>query len=385
MSKDTLIFIGLDTHKVSTEVAYILEERTSSCQHYGKIPTTKQSIIKVARFFSSKYPKATLHFVYEAGPCGYWIYRLLTSLGHLCYVVAPSLIPRKPGDRVKTDKRDAKMLAERLKQCDLTAIYVPEPEDEAIRDLSRARETAMHDLNDARYQFKAFLLRNNIIYHERANWSLKHLRWLSELVMPHPCQHIVLQEHMQTVIERQKRLERLDNELLHHAKQWRYYPVVKAIQAMRGVRLRVAVGVISELGDLTRFDHPRKLMAYLGLVPSEHSSGAKQRKGSITKCGNGRARRLLIEGAHSYRYSAKVSTELQKRQEGIPKEIVDQAWQAQLRLCKRYTRLMQRGKHRSVVVTAIAREMIAYIWSISREVILKPVDVRARLSRVPAK
>ena len=384
MSKDTLIFIGLDTHKESTEVAYIPDDRTASCQHYGKIPTTKPTLVKLARQFVSKFPGATLHFVYEAGPCGYWVYRLLTSLGHCCYVVAPSLIAKKPGQRVKTDKRDAMMLAQRLKQCDLTAIYVPEPEDEAVRDLSRARETAMQDLNDARYQFKAFLLRNNIRYEGPANWSLKHLRWLTELVLPHPCQQIVLQEHLQIIMERQGRLERLDNELAHQVKSWRYYPVIKAIQAMRGVRLRVAVGVVSELGALTRFDHPRKLMAYLGLVPSEHSSGERIRKGAITKCGNGRARRLLVEGAHSYRYSANVSTELQKRQEGLPKEIVDLAWQAQLRLCRRYGRLMHRGKHRSVVVTAIAREMIAYIWAISREIVLVPVDPKQRLSRVPA-
>ena len=385
MSKDTLIFIGLDTHKESSEVAYVPDGRTSSCQHYGKIPTTKQAITKLARQFVSKYPGATLHFVYEAGPCGYWVYRLLTSLGHCCYVVAPSLIARKPGDRVKTDKRDAMMLAQRLKQCDLTPIYVPEPEDEAIRDLSRARETAMHDLNDARYQFKAFLLRNNIRYEGPANWSLKHLRWLAQLVLPHPCQQIVQQEHMQTIMERQRRLERLDNELAHQVRSWRYYPVIKAIQAMRGVQLRVAVGIIAELGDLSRFDHPRKLMAYLGLVPSENSSGRRQQKGPITKCGNGRARRLLVEGAHSYRYPAKQSIEIQKRQEGLPKEIVDIAWEAQLRLCRRYARLMNRGKHRSVVVTAIAREMIAYIWAISKETVLTPVNPKDRLSRVPAK
>lgn len=384
MNKDTLLFIGLDTHKESTDVAYTDDTRGSSCAHYGKIKTTKPALVKLVRQFESKYPAATLHFVYEAGPCGYWVYRLLTSLGHCCYVVAPSLIAKKPGNHVKTDKRDAIMLAERLKQCDLTPIYVPEPEDEAMRDLSRARETAMKDLNDARYQFKAFLLRNNIRYEGPANWSMKHLRWLTELILPHPCQQIVLQEHLQIIMERQGRLLRLDNELEHQVKSWRYYPVIKAIQSMRGVRLRVAVGIIAELGDLTRFDHPRKLMSYLGLVPSEHSSGPNRRQGPITKCGNGRARRLLVEGAHSYRYSANVSTELQKRQEGVPKEIVDIAWQAQLRLCRRYGRLMHRGKHRSVVVTAIAREMIAYIWAISREVVLTPVDPKKRLSRVPA-
>jgi transposase len=203
-------------------------------------------------------------------------------------------------------------------------------------------------------------------------------------VLPHPSQQIVLQEMIQTITERTKRVARLVNELEHQVKQWRYYPVVKAIQAMRGVRMLVAVGTIAELGDLRRFDHPRKLMAYLGLVPSESSSGDKRRLGKITKCGNSRARRLLIEGAQTYKHKANISTELQKRQEGLSKEIVDIAWQAQLRLCRRYQRLMQKGKHRNVVVTAIAREMIAYIWAISREVVITPIDPKTRVARLPA-
>jgi transposase len=291
---------------------------------------------------------------------------------------------QKPGEKIKTDKRDALKLTRLLKNCDLDPIYVPEPEDEAVRDLSRARERAMNDLCDAKYQLKALLLRNNINYDGNANWSLKHLRWLTEMVLPHPAQQFVLQEAVQTVTERMKRLTRLDNELTHQVKLWRYYPVVKAIQAMRGVRLLVAVGVVAELGDLTRFDHPRKLMSYVGLVPSEHSSGGKRKLGSITKCGNSRARRLLTEGAHSYRYSANISSDLQKRQEGLSKEIIDIAWKAQTRLYRRYQRLMKRGKQYNIVVTAIAREMIAFIWSISREVVLSPVNPKLRLSRVPA-
>lgn len=384
MNKHNIVFIGLDTHKEFVEVAYIEDQRGASSVHHGRISSAKVAIKKLARQFESKYPNATLHFVYEAGPCGYWIYRLLTSLGHCCYVIAPSLIPKKPGERVKTDKRDALNLAKLLKSEDLTPIYVPEPEDESVRDLSRARETAMKDLKDAKYQLKALLLRNNINYAGTANWSAKHLRWLTELVLPHPPQQIVLQEYIQTISERIARLKRLDNELEHHVKKWRYYPVVKAIQAMLGVRLLVATGVIAELGDLNRFDHPRKLMSYLGLVPSEHSSGGKRNQGAITKCGNGRARRLLVEGAHSYRHAANISTELQKRQEGLPKQIVDMAWQAQLRLCRRYQKLMFKGKHYNVVVTAIAREMIAYIWAISREIVLTPVNPKLRLARVPA-
>lgn len=384
MNKHNILFIGLDTHKEFVEVAYIEDQRGAKPVHFGRISSTKTAIKKIVRQFQSKYPDATLHFVYEAGPCGYWIYRLLTSLGHCCYVIAPSLIPKKPGEKIKTDKRDALKLAKLLKSEDLTPIYVPEPEDEAVRDISRARETAMKDLKDAKYQLKALLLRNNINYSGTANWSFKHLRWLTEMVLPHPAQQVVLQEYLQTINERLARLKRLDNELEHHVKNWRYYPVVKAIQAMRGVRLLVATGVIAELGDLTRFDHPRKLMSYLGLVPSEHSSGGKRHIGAITKCGNGRARRLLVEGAHSYRFAANISTELQKRQEGLPKEIVDIAWQAQLRLCRRYQRLIFKGKHYNVAVTAIAREMIAYIWAISREIVLTPVAPKLRVARVPA-
>jgi len=384
MKNDNILFIGLDTHKEQTQVAYTLDHRTAEINDLGRIQTTKTGFVKLARQLQSKYPHATLHFVYEAGPCGYWIYRLLTSLGHCCFLIAPSLIPKKPGDRVKTDKRDAQNLARLLKSNDLHPIYVPEPEDEAVRDLSRAREVAMRDLNDAKHQLKSMFLRNNILYKGSDSWSLKHLRWLTEIVLPHPCQQIVLQEMIQTISERINRLKRLDNELTHQVKQWRYYPVVKAIQAMRGVRLLIATGIITELGDLSRFDTPRKLMKYVGLTPSEHSSGNTRRLGAITKCGNGRARRLLIEGAHSYRYAAKVSKEMQLRQEGLPKTIIDKAWEAQLRLCRRYQRLMMRGKPRNVVITAIAREMIAFIWSISREVVLPRVDPRTRLSRVPA-
>ncbi|MCM2681549.1 IS110 family transposase [Echinimonas agarilytica] len=384
MNKHNILFIGLDTRKEFVEVAYIEDQRGAQAIHYGRVSSAKSSITKLARQFQSKYPNATLHFVYEAGPCGYWIYRLLTSLGHCCYVIAPSLIPKKPGEKIKTDKRDALKLAKLLKSEDLTAIYVPEPEDEAIRDLSRARETAMKDLKDAKYQLKALQLRNNINYRGTANWSLKHLRWLTELILPHPSQQIVLQEYLPTITERIARLKRLDNELEHHVKNWRYYPVVRAIQAMRGVRLLVATGVVAELGDLTRFDPPRKLMSYVGLVPSEHSSGGKRHVGAITKCGNSRARRLLVEGAHSYRFAANISTDIQKRQEDLPKQIIDIAWQAQLRLCRRYQRLMHKGKHYNVIVTAIAREMIAYIWAISREIVLVKVNPKLRLSRVPA-
>ena len=374
MSKDNIMFIGLDTHKKFHHVAYVEDGRGKSPVDYGRIAGSKTALTRLLRKLQSKYPKATLHIVYEAGPCGFWIYRHITSLGHCCYVVSPSKIPKAPGDRVKTDRRDALKLAKLLKSEDLTPIYVPEPEDEVVRDLSRLRELAMKDLNDARKQLKAFLLRNNITYDGTANWSSKHLQYLSDLVLPHPTQQIVLREYMDTISERTLRLERMDNELAITVKQWRFFPVVQALQAMRGVRLLVASGVIAELGDLTRFDHPRKLMSYLGLVPSEHSSGGKRRIGGITKAGNKRVRRLLTEGAHSYRYPANISKDIQIRHEGLPKQVTDIAWTAQLRLCRRYRRLYAKGKHRNLVISAIAREMAAYLWAIAQVVELPPVD-----------
>jgi transposase len=374
MKNHSIIFVGMDTHKESTDISTVYDGHQERPQFYGKIPTRKHAVEKLVRQLQSRHPGATLHFVYEAGPCGYWLYRLLTRLGQLCYVVAPSLIPKKPGKRVKTDKRDSLELAQSLKSGALDAIYVPEAEDEAIRDLSRARERAMKDLNDARFQLKALLLRNHIQYQGTANWSIKHMRWLTEIILPYPSQHYVLQEMIQTVNERQARLERLDNELLHHVKNWRYYPLVKSLQAMRGVGFLVAAGVVAELGDITRFDHPSKLMSYVGVTPSEHTSSNQRRLGSITKCGNTRARRLLVEGAASYRYPARISTEMQKQQESLSKEVIDIGWKAQVRLCKRFQYLSKRGKPHNVIKVAIAREMLAYMWSIAREVPLRPAQ-----------
>ena len=275
-------------------------------------------------------------------------------------------------------------LARLLRNGDIDPIYVPEPEDEAVRDLSRARERAMQDLNDARFQLKSLLLRNNINYAGKANWSLKHLRWLTEIILPHPSQQFVLQEMIQTITERTNRLKRLDTELAHQVTHWRYYPVVKAIQAMRGIRLLIATSVIVELGDLTRFDSPRKLMSYVGLTPSEHSSGGKRHLGAITKCGNGRARKAAHRGGSLLSLPSESLHGAQVRQEGLPKQIVDQAWKAQQRLCRRYQQLMRKGKHYNVVVTAIAREIIAYIWAIAKEIVLPKVDPKQRLARVPA-
>ena len=329
MSKPNILFIGLDTHKEFSQVAYCQDSRDSLPVDFGRIKSTKQAFTKLARQFQSKFPSTTLHFVYEAGPCGYWIYRLLTKLGHECYVVSPANIAKPANDRVKTDKRDALMLTRALKNADISPIYVPEPEDEAIRDLSRLREVAMRDLKKAKQRIKLLLLRNHIHYGGSERWGPKHRRWLTEIIFAHPAQQIVMQECISTLNQRFERLHRMDNELKHQVQRWRYFGVVQALQSMRGIKLLTAAGLIAELGDLNRFDHPRKLMAYLGLVPSEQTSSRRRRLGAITKTGNSHARRLLVEAAHSYRYAARVSTEIQTRQEGLPDKINNISWNAQ--------------------------------------------------------
>ena len=309
-----------------------------------------------------------MSFVYEAGPCGYWLYRYLGKKDYDCWVVAPSLIPKKAGDRIKTDRRDALQLARLARSGDLTAVYVPTVEDEAIRDLTRAREDTLSDLKDAKLRLKAFLLRHDIRYTGRANWSPAHLRWLSEVVCPTPAQQIVFQEYVRAVNEHTERLQRLEQELQDHVHAWRLHPVVEALQALRGVQFTVAVTMVAELGDLTRFDSPRELMKFLGLVPAEYSSGERRQQGSITKAGNTHARKALVEGAWAYRYPAKVSRHLQLRLEKPPKMIQDLSWKAQGRLCTRYRRLVSRGKHANVVTVAIARELVGFMWAIATQV-----------------
>jgi transposase len=366
MKQSTTLYIGMDVHKESIAVAYVAKDHDAEVIYLGTIGTRQSDIDQLIRKLSSKAKH--LVFVYEAGPCGYWLYRYLTKKGYACWVVAPSLIPKRAGDRVKTDRRDAVQLARLMRSGDLTPVYVPKADDEAIRDLCRAREDAIGDLKTAKFRLKAFLLRQDIRYMGRANWGPAHLRWLSEVVCPTPAQQIVFQEYVRAVNEQTERLERLAQELKDQVKCWRLNPVVEALQALRGVQFIVAVTTVAELGDLTRFDHPRQLMKFLGLIPSEYSSGERRRQGSITKAGNTHARRALVEGAWAYRYPAKVSRHLQLRLETQPKAIQDISWKAQVRLCKRYRKLMARGKHANQVVVAIARELVAFMWAIAKQV-----------------
>src|SRR3989441_1683591 len=359
MAQASTLFVGLDVHKETIAVAYAADDREAEVVAFGTIGTRQCDIDKLIRKLQAK--GKSLHFVYEAGPCGYWLYRYLTKKKLTCWVVAPSCIPKKASDRVKTDRRDAMQLTRLLRSGDLTPVYIPSVEDEAIRDVVRAREDALKDGKTATVRLKAFLLRQDIRYQGRANWGPAHLRWLATVVCPTPAQQIVFQEYVRAVSDQTERLQRLEAELPALVQSWRWAPVVDAIQALRGVQVIAAVTLIAELGDLTRFDQPRQLMSYLGLTPSEHTSGERRRQGSITKTGNSHARRVLVEGAWAYRYPAKVSRHLQLRLEKVPKTIQDISWKAQVRLCKRYRRLVARGKQVNQGGVGIAPRMAGLV------------------------
>lgn len=364
MAKSTPLFVGLDVHKDSITVAHATGGCAEPPVFVGAIGTRRADLDRLIRRLQGKGP--ALRFVSEAGPSGYGLYRDLAGKGLACDVVAPSLIPRRPGDKVKTDRRDAVELARLLRSGDLTAVYVPTVEDEAVRDLCRARDAARVTLKDAKLRLKAFLLRLGLHDVGRADWNAAHQRYLAKVVCPTPAQQIVFQEGVRAVAEQVDRLQRIETELQDLAPRWGRYPVVQALQALRGVQWVVALTVVAELGDLTRFDNPRQLAAFVGLVPSEYSSGSSRRQGGITKAGNGRARRVLVEAAWAYRHPAKVSAHIQQRIDQLPKSLQDLGWKAQVRLCKRFRRLVARGKHPNVVVTAIARELIAFMWAIAR-------------------
>jgi len=363
MRKSTKV-VALEQHMDSTTVAVAGAGRQPP-EVVGVVASTAEAMRKLVRRLDDG--KTRLRFCYEAGPCGYGLYRQLTDLGYECAVVAPSLTPRAPGVRIKTDRRDALTLARQHRTGDLTEVWVPDEEQEAIRDLVRCREDFKHAQRRARQRLNSFLLRHGRIYAGCSRWTQAHTRWLEKQSFAFPVQDIVFQEYVEAVRAATRRLQTLERDLAAAVDGWSLAPVVRALMALRGVDLVVAMTVVAELGDITRFDSPRQLMAYVGEVPSEYSTGRSRRLGAITKTGNGHVRRVLTQAAWCYRFPARKTAHLQRRAEQASDEVQAIAWKAQKRLCGRYRHLSARGKHSGKVITAVARELLGFMWAIAWE------------------
>jgi transposase len=357
-------FVGLDVHKETIAVS-VADGQGGEVRYLGELSNTPEAVVKLVR--QLKKGGATLSFCYEAGPCGYELYRQLIGLGQACQVVAPSLIPRKPGDRVKTDRRDSLNLARLLRAGELTSVWVPDEPQEALRDLTRAREDMKRMQRQAKQRLLAFLLRHRKTYSGKTRWTQAHFRWLETLTFDQPIQQIVFQEYIDLVQAMSKRVAALDDQVESAASQSVFAPTIQGFMALRGIDRLTATTIVAEIGDLRRFTSAPSLMAYLGLVPSEYSSGASKSRGGITKTGNGHVRRVLVEAAWTYRHPARKSPLLQRRAERTTEAVQAIAWAAQKRLCGRYRAFEERGKLKVQTCTAIARELTGFIWAIAQE------------------
>jgi len=361
------LYVGLDVHKATISVTAAEEGRDGDIRFIGPIPNTPTDIAKMAKRLSRKGHR--LEFCYEAGCCGYVIFRQLKDLGHACTVVAPSKIPRRPGDRIKTDRRDSQKLAIMHRAGDLTPVWVPDEVHESIRDLVRVRLDALNQLRQSRSQLLAFLLRHGRSYTGGATtWTYKHRQWLTGQKFEQPAHQVVFQDYLEAVWAGEERRDELGKQLIEVTPLWSLNSFVEALRGLRGIEFLSAVTILAAIGDISRFETPRHLMAYLGLVPSEHSSGDSIRRGGITKTGNNEARRVLIEAAWCYRFPARIAQRKADVVVKLPKTIREISWKAQVRLCERYRRLLRKGKKSQVVTTAIARELSGFIWAIGQEV-----------------
>lgn len=359
-------FVGLDVHKESIAIA-VADSGGSVAEVVATIPNDSRLLVKRLQKLG---PPSSLRVCYEAGPTGFGLSRTLSEVGIACDVVAPSLVPKQAGDRVKTDRRDAMKLARFHRSGDLTKVHVPEASTEAIRDLERSRDDAKRAERVARHQLTKFLLRHGRHYTGKTAWTGMHLEWIRNQMFDHEAHNRVLADYVQAVEVGTARVNALTKDIVDLVETWSLRPLVKALQALRGVQLISAVILAAEIGDFARFTSAPALMAYIGLVPSEHSSGSSKSRGRITRTGNGHVRRILVESAWSYRFGARMSPEIRQRNEGLAPEVQAIAWKAQRRLHGRYKKLMGRGKNKQQTVTALARELAGFVWSIARQPVL---------------
>lgn len=360
--KEYSMYVGLDVDKVKIAVAEAHKEFEKP-EYRNEVPNDTKAIDRLLK----RYDKRETRFCYEAGPTGYGLQRYLAKKGYECDVIAPSLIPRRPGDRVKTNRRDAIKLAGLLRAGELTPIYVPTEEQEAVRDLTRAREDAKAAEKKAKLVLGAFLLRHGKRYPGKTPWSKAYMTWLRTLTFPFGHQQVVFEEYVESVRENAAREELLEKQMQAVNESWVMKDLCGVLMALRGMSLISAMTILAELGDLRRFRSPRELMAYVGLVPSESSTGDQVRRGSITKTGNSHVRRILVESAWSYRLAPRKTKHWNMRAKDAPDTIRTISWLAMVRLHQRYWRLSNRGMLRQKVIIAVARELVAFIWSAAQE------------------
>ena len=357
------LFVGLDVHKETIAAAVAESGRDGEVRFWGNMPNSPAHIDGLLKAIGKN--GVELRFVYEAGPCGYEVFRQLTGKGLACEVVAPSHILRRPGDRVKNDHRDAVTLARLARAGELTSVWVPEPLHEAMRDLVRARHAANKDLKVARQRIQSFLLRHDRRYAAKS-WTQRHATWLANQQFDFVAQQIALQGYINAMEQSKARRTHIEEQIRNLLPGWSLAPLVTALQGLRGVGLVIAATLVAEVGDITRFSNPKQLMAFLGLNPGEHSSGGKVRPRGITKSGNTSVRRLLYEAAWSYRQTPKVGAYMLRHMPpDVPQAAKDIAWKAQLRLCGRFRKLLARGKKPQVAITAVARELVGFVWCIA--------------------
>jgi transposase len=357
-------YVGLDVHAETVAVA--IADSAGELRGHGTVPAHSHSLDRLHRKLSED--GSEVRYAYEAGPTGFWLARHFAAKGILCHVVPPSLVPRKPGDRVKTDRRDALALARLFRAGELPFVHLPDEADEAIRDLVRTRLRAVEDLRRCGSRIKGFLLRYGRRYDGSSSWTAEHLNYLSRQKFDHPGQQIAFEELVGAVQEPAGRIERLTKAIEAQVKSWKRRPLVEAFMCLRGMALINSVTWVAEIGDFGRFGHPSQLMSYIGITPSEDSSGLKRRQGSITRTGNEACRRAAIEAAWQYRLPARVTPHIRKRHHGRPKEVLALAWKAQTRLCERYQTLVRNRKKAVVTVTAVARELVGFLWAVARQV-----------------
>lgn len=358
-------YVGLDVHQEQITIAVADEGRDGEVRQFGVITNDLRAIRRQLERLSGA--DTVLHIVYEAGPTGFALCRELRRLHLDCIIVAPSKTPKKASYQ-KTDRRDAMTLARLHRAGELTAIYIPDEADEAIRDLTRARADAVHDLTRAKQHVKSFLLRQGYKYPGKASWSEAHRRYLRDLEIPNAHQKCVLEEYMNALREAEERVARIDGLLEIAVLSWRMYPAIQALMCMRGIKTVAAAVLVSEIGEIRRFRHPRHLMAYLGLVPQENTSDQTRRMGSITKAGNPHVRWILLEIIQHAFLPPRISVDLSHRQEGQSTKYIELAWKAQNRLYKRARQLLQRNKMKAKIQVALAREMAGFVWAILSEV-----------------